>query len=219
MRGFGPDELLACYARGVFPMADSRADPRIFLLDPDERGVLPLEGFHIPRRLARTVRQDPVEIRVDTAFRGVVEACAAPAPGREETWINRRIRDLYIELHERGAAHSVEAWEGERLVGGLYGVELGGAFFGESMFSRARDVSKVALVHLAARLKAGGFALLDAQFITEHLKQFGAEQIPRAAYHQRLAAALTIKGSFFAAPRTLSGADALALVQGKSDEA
>src|SRR5262245_51955980 len=112
MRGFGPDELLACYARGVFPMADSRADPRIFLLDPDERGVLPLEGFHVPRRLARTVRQDLVEIRIDTAFRAVVEACAAPAPGREETWINRRIRDLYIELHGRGAAHSVEAWEG-----------------------------------------------------------------------------------------------------------
>jgi leucyl/phenylalanyl-tRNA--protein transferase len=211
MRGFGPDELLACYARGVFPMADSRADPRIFLLDPDERGLLPLDRFHIPKRLARTVRQDPVEVRVDTAFRSVVEACAAPAPGREETWINRRIRDLYGELHERGSAHSVEAWDGADLVGGLYGVELGGAFFGESMFSRARDVSKIALVHLVARLRAGGFLLLDAQFITDHLRQFGAEQIGRDAYHARLEAALAVRADFFAAPRRLTGSEAIAL--------
>jgi leucyl/phenylalanyl-tRNA--protein transferase len=217
MRGFGAEQLLECYARGVFPMADSRSDPRIFLLDPDERGVLPLEGFHVPRRLARTVRQAPVEIRVDTAFETVVEACAAPAPGREETWINGRILELYVDLHRRGSAHSVEAWDGETLVGGLYGVALGGAFFGESMFSRARDVSKIALVHLVARLRAGGFRLLDAQFITEHLSQFGAELINRAEYRRRLTLALEVEGRFLTAPGVMSGADALALA--RDDEA
>ncbi len=216
MRGFGADELLACYARGVFPMADSRADPRIFLLDPDERGVLPLDAFHVPKRLARTVRQDVVEIRIDTAFKSVVEACAASAPGREETWINRRIRELYMDLHDRGAAHSVEAWADDRLVGGLYGVELGGAFFGESMFSRQRDVSKVALVHLVGRLIGGGFALLDAQFMTEHLGQFGAEQVDRATYHQRLAAALAVQADFFAPPERPTGAEVLASIAARS---
>jgi leucyl/phenylalanyl-tRNA--protein transferase len=196
-------------------MADSRADPRIFLLDPDERGVLPLDAFHIPKRLVRTVRRDPFEIRLDTSFRDVVNACAEAAPGREETWINRRIKDLYVELHDAGAAHSVETWVDGRLVGGLYGVELGGAFFGESMFSRAADASKVALVHLAARLIAGGFELLDAQFMTDHLRQFGARQINRAGYHARLKSALAKKGDF-ARAGTLSGADALALIRAAS---
>jgi leucyl/phenylalanyl-tRNA--protein transferase len=192
-------------------MADSRNDPRIFLLDPDERGVLPLDAFHAPKRLARTVRQDPYEIRVDFGFRDIVSACAEAAEGREETWINRRIRELYGELHDRGAAHSIEAWSEDRLVGGLYGVALGGAFFGESMFSRARDASKVALVHLVARLIAGGFVLLDAQFITEHLKQFGAEQVSRADYHQRLGAALARAGRFGQA-ETMTGVEALATI-------
>jgi leucyl/phenylalanyl-tRNA--protein transferase len=203
---------LACYARGVFPMADSRADPRIFLLDPDERGILPLDAFHVPRRLARTLRRDGLEIRLDTAFRQVVGACAEAAPGRDETWINRRIKDLYGDLHDRGAAHSVEAWADGRLVGGLYGVALGAAFFGESMFSRAADASKVALAHLVARLIAGGFELLDAQFMTEHLRQFGAVQINRAAYHERLRSALSKQGDFGRAP-TLTGAEALALIR------
>jgi leucyl/phenylalanyl-tRNA--protein transferase len=192
-------------------MADSRADPRIFLLDPDERGVLPLDAFHVPRRLVRTIRQDPFEIRLDTAFRQVVNACADAVPGREETWINRRIKDLYGDLHDRGAAHSVEAWADGELVGGLYGVALGGAFFGESMFSRATDASKVALAHLVARLIAGGFELLDAQFMTEHLMQFGAEQINRAAYHEKLRAALA-KSADFGSAGALTGAEALALI-------
>jgi leucyl/phenylalanyl-tRNA--protein transferase len=203
---------LACYARGVFPMADSRADPRIFLLDPDERGILPLDAFHVPRRLARTLRRDGLEIRLDTAFRQVVGACAEAAPGRDETWINRRIKDLYGDLHDRGAAHSVEAWADGRLVGGLYGVALGAAFFGESMFSRAADASKIALAHLVARLITGGFELLDAQFMTEHLRQFGAVQINRAAYHERLRSALSRQGDFGRAP-TLTGAEALALIR------
>ncbi len=194
-------------------MADSRTDPRIFLLDPDERGVLPLDAFHVPRRLARTVRQEPYEIRLDTSFREVVAGCAARTPDREETWINARIRALYGQLHERGFAHSVEAWADGALAGGLYGVALGGAFFGESMFSRARDASKVALVHLAARLIAGGYVLLDAQFITEHLEQFGAVQIDRARYHERLRAALALEGELFRSP-ALSGAEALGVIAG-----
>jgi leucyl/phenylalanyl-tRNA--protein transferase len=193
-------------------MADSRTDPRIFLLDPDERGVLPLDAFHVPRRRARTVRADRFEIRLDTAFHDVVAACAARTPRREETWINGRIRTLYGQLHDRGCAHSVEAWADGALVGGLYGVRLGGAFFGESMYSRARDASKVALVHLAARLIAGGFALLDAQFMTEHLAQFGARLIDRRSYHERLREALAANADFHRAPSRLEGAHALSII-------
>lgn len=196
MERFSARDLLACYARGVFPMADAREDARVFLIDPERRGVLPLERFHISRRLARTVRQDLFQVRVDTAFHEVVLACAAPAPGRAETWINRPIERLYLKLHEMGFAHSVECWQGELLVGGLYGVALKGAFFGESMFSRARDASKVALVHLVGRLIAGGFLLLDAQFMTEHLSQFGAEEITRREYRRRLERALAVEGDF-----------------------
>ncbi|WP_332767909.1 leucyl/phenylalanyl-tRNA--protein transferase [Phenylobacterium sp.] len=187
---FGARELLDCYARGVFPMADAREDERVFLIDPEKRGVLPLAGFHVSRRLARTVRAEPFEIRIDTAFSQVVEFCAAATSGRTETWINGVIERLYGELFETGHAHSVECWKDGRLVGGLYGVSLAGAFFGESMFSRATDASKVALVHLVARLIADGFVLLDAQFMTEHLTQFGAEEIPRAEYRRRLGRAL-----------------------------
>jgi len=196
MDDFGPRELVACYARGVFPMADAREDSRVFLIDPERRGVIPLDGFHVPRRLARTVRQAPFEIRVDTAFAEVVALCAEAAPGRLETWINAPIERLYGELHAAGFAHSVECWLEGELVGGLYGVALEGAFFGESMFSRRTDASKVALVHLVARLIAGGFTLLDAQFQTEHLARFGAREISRRDYHRRLARALQAPADF-----------------------
>jgi leucyl/phenylalanyl-tRNA--protein transferase len=193
---FDARDLLDCYARGVFPMADAREDERVFLIDPERRGVIPLEAFHLSRRLARTVRAEPFEIRTDTAFRAVVQACAEAKPGRTETWINHPIEDLYVELHELGHAHTVECWEAGELVGGLYGVSLKGAFFGESMFSRRRDASKIALAHLVARLLAGGYRLLDAQFMTEHLTQFGAVEISRTDYQQRLKAALSVDAAF-----------------------
>jgi leucyl/phenylalanyl-tRNA---protein transferase len=194
--GFGPDELLACYARGVFPMADGRDDPRLFLVDPEERGIFPLDSFHVPKRLARTVRSDVYRITIDTVFRDVLEACAAPHSDRPETWINQPILELYDALHRRGVAHSVECWDGDVLVGGLYGVRLGAAFFGESMFSRARDASKVALVHLVAHLNAGGFCLLDSQFVTAHLLQFGIQEIPRSDYKARLEIAINSQSVF-----------------------
>jgi leucyl/phenylalanyl-tRNA--protein transferase len=191
--GFGPDELLNCYATGVFPMGEARDDPRIFLVEPEERGVIPLDGFHIPTRLKRTVRTEPFVVRVSTAFDAVLDACASPAPGREDTWINGPIRRLYLALQTMGHAYSIECWKDERLVGGLYGVTLGGAFFGESMFSRERDASKIALVHLVARLKRGGWRLLDAQFLTDHLSQFGAVETPQAAYLKLLKAARAVR--------------------------
>jgi len=209
MDDFGAEDLIDCYANGVFPMAEGRDDPRIYLLDPDERGILPLDGFHIPKSLRKTVRQDLYQVSVNERFEEVVEGCAAPAPGREDTWINSGILRLYSELHRIGYAHSVECWAGGELVGGLYGVALGGAFFGESMFSRRRDASKVALVHLVARLKAGGFVLLDTQFTTTHLERFGAKTIRRDTYKSRLFQALRIDADFMRLPRELSGAQAL----------
>jgi leucyl/phenylalanyl-tRNA---protein transferase len=209
MAQFDARDLLSCYARGVFPMADAREDDRVFLIDPERRGVIPLEGFHVARRLARTVRREPFLIRTDTAFRAVVQACAASGPGRTETWINHPIEELYVDLHARGYAHTVECWLGEDLVGGLYGVSLGGAFFGESMFSRRTDASKVALVHLVARLIAGGYRLLDAQFMTEHLTQFGAVEISRLDYHRRLALAISAEGDFQCAGADAAGAGGL----------
>ncbi|HEY9216645.1 MAG TPA: leucyl/phenylalanyl-tRNA--protein transferase [Phenylobacterium sp.] len=208
---FGPKELLGCYARGVFPMADARDDDRIFLIDPERRGVIPLDGFHVSRRLARTVRSEPYEIRFDTVFAQVVQACAT-VPGREETWINLPIERMYAELAQLGYGHSVEAWKDGVLVGGLYGVSLKGAFFGESMFSRARDASKVALAHLVARLKLAGFTLLDTQFMTPHLAQFGAQEIPRAEYQRRLTAALAVEGADFGAAATCAGTGALQVI-------
>ncbi len=196
LQGFSIEDLVDCYRRGVFPMADARHDRRVFLVDPARRGVLPLDAFHVSRRLARTVRSDRFEVRTDTAFAQVVAACAAPRSGRMETWINEPIQAMCDALFTRGLAHSIESWLDGRLVGGLYGVALGGAFFGESMFSTKRDASKVALVHLIARLKAGGFTLLDAQFLTEHLATFGAEEISRADYVQRLARALEVRADF-----------------------
>ncbi len=177
-----PSLLLRAYACGIFPMADSADDPTLYWVEPRLRGVLPLDGFHAPRRLARTVRSGHFEVRVDSDFDGVIAGCAAPRPGRRITWINEPIRRLYGELFRMGHVHTVEAWRQGRLVGGLYGVKLGAAFFGESMFSVERDASKVALVHLVARLRSGGFKLLDAQFLTAHLVQFGAVEVPREDY-------------------------------------
>ena len=180
-----PEVLLRAYACGIFPMAESADDPTLFWVEPEMRGVIPLDGFRIASRLARTVRSDAFTVTVDTAFKAVIAGCAAPQPGRDDTWINKRIRDLYVGLHELGHCHSVEVWQNDDLVGGLYGVSLGRAFFGESMFHRARDASKVALVHLVARLIAGGFELLDTQYVTEHLRSFGAVEISAAALYAR----------------------------------
>ncbi|MDO1558837.1 leucyl/phenylalanyl-tRNA--protein transferase [Brevundimonas sp. 2R-24] len=201
-----PHDLLQAYAMGVFPMADSRDDPEVYFVRPRLRALLPLEGLKVSRRLARTVRQDRFAVTVDEDFAGVLDACAAARPGREDTWINGPIRALYLELHRLGFAHSIECREADgRLVGGLYGVALGGAFFGESMFSDARDASKAALIHLAARLKAGRFALLDAQFMTPHLASLGAIEIDQADYLARLERALRIEADFWTYPRGADG--------------
>tara|TARA_R110000744_G_scaffold283077_1_gene394640 strand:+ start:1302 stop:2054 length:753 start_codon:yes stop_codon:yes gene_type:complete len=202
---FGTQDLLACYRRGVFPMADSRDDPNLFLVDPDLRGILPLDAFHIPRRLKRTVIQEPYRVTADTAFTRVMEFCAEEGAGRESTWINSAILNLYSTLHREGHAHSIECWDGDQLVGGLYGVAIGGAFFGESMFSRATDASKIALVHLAARLIAGGYTLLDAQFHNPHLEQFGLIEISRADFKARLRDALTVTADFYSGVGSVSG--------------
>ncbi len=188
--------LLRAYSMGLFPMAERRDDPTLYWIDPEKRGILPLDGFHISRRLRKIVRAETLEVRCDTAFAAVIEACAEPGRGREESWINAEIIALYCELHMMGRAHSVECWQDGALVGGLYGVSLGAAFFGESMFSRVSDASKVALVHLLARLRAGGFSLLDVQFVTPHLARFGAVEVHRAGYRQMLADALDRLGTF-----------------------
>ena len=212
-----PEVLLRAYACGIFPMAESADDPTLFWVEPEMRGVIPLDSFRVTSRLTRTVRSDEFTVRVDTAFKAVVAGCAEPQPGREDTWINKRIRDLYVGLHELGHAHSVEAWQDGELVGGLYGVSLGGAFFGESMFHRVRDASKVALVHLVARLIAGGFELLDTQYVTEHLRSFGAIEIPRRRYTALLDKAIRGEANFGKLPvdRPLRGVEALQIVAGQ----
>jgi leucyl/phenylalanyl-tRNA---protein transferase len=187
-----PDHLLSAYVQGIFPMAEARDDPAVHWVDPRFRGVVPLDGFHISRSLARTLRRWPHRVTVDTAFEAVVKACAA----RPETWINTTILNLYMALHERGYGHSLEVWDGDELVGGVYGVVLGAAFFGESMFSRRTDASKVALAYLVHRLRAGGFTLFDTQFLTPHLASLGGIEIKRAEYHRRLAVALTERARF-----------------------
>lgn len=209
-----PEVLLKAYACGIFPMAESAEDPALYWIEPERRGVLPLDRFHVSSRLARTVRSDCFEIAIDRDFDAVIDGCAAPKPGRSRTWINERIRRLYRGLFDRGHCHTVEVYDGPKLVGGLYGVSLAAAFFGESMFHDARDASKIALVHLAARLRAGGYRLLDAQFVTEHLKRFGATEIPRRQYHRLLDAALAAHGDFAALPldAPVPGAQALALL-------
>lgn len=203
------DDVLDWYRTGVFPMGRSRDDPTTFLHDPPFRGIIPLDDFHIPRRLARTVRQDRYRVSVDEAFMDVLAGCAGLETEREGSWINPPIFRLVMALHGAGHAHSLEAWDGDDLVGGLYGVKLGGAFFGESMFSTARDASKVALVHLVARLRIGGFTLLDAQFINAHLTQFGVIEISRDDYHARLQSALGAPADWGAASGQLTGAAAL----------
>jgi leucyl/phenylalanyl-tRNA--protein transferase len=192
-----PEVLLKAYSVGIFPMAESADDPRLFWIEPEERGIIPLDRFHVSRRLARTVAADVFDIRIDTDFDGVIDGCAGlDGPGRPKTWINARIRTLYGELFRRGFCHTVEAWRDGELVGGLYGIALGAAFFGESMFSRERDASKVALVHLVARLKVGGFKLLDTQFTTSHLAQFGAIAVDRKTYQEMLDAAIAETADF-----------------------
>jgi leucyl/phenylalanyl-tRNA--protein transferase len=195
-----PDLLLRAYAAGIFPMAESADDFELFWVDPTRRGIIPLDRFHVPRRLQRVVRRGVFTVRVDTAFREVMRGCGEATEKRPNTWINDEILHVYGALFKRGAAHSVECWLDDRLVGGLYGVSLGAAFFGESMFSRVTDASKVALVHLVARLRLGRFRLLDTQFLTPHLEQFGGIEISRARYHRLLADALPYRGVF---PRDL----------------
>jgi leucyl/phenylalanyl-tRNA---protein transferase len=209
-----PEVLLRAYACGIFPMAESAADPNLFWVEPEMRGVIPLDGFRVASRLARTVRSETFTVTVDTVFKAVIAGCAAPRPGREDTWISNRIRDLYIGLHYLGHAHSVEVWQGDDLVGGLYGVNLGRAFFGESMFHLVRDASKVALVHLVARLIAGGFELLDTQYVTEHLRSFGAAEIPRRRYTVLLDKAIRGEADFYRLPtdRPISGEMALQII-------
>lgn len=204
-----PEILLQAYAIGVFPMAESRNDDRLFFVDPDKRGIIPLDRFHIPRSLRKLVRRHPYLVRCDSDFQAVLDGCAEATERRPDTWINAEIHRLYLELAAQGRCHSVEVWRGDDLIGGLYGVALGGAFFGESMFSRAPNASKIALVHLVARLRAGGFTLLDSQFITDHLRQFGAEEIPREAYQTLLADALRRPAEFYSLPDDGSLVEAL----------
>jgi leucyl/phenylalanyl-tRNA---protein transferase len=198
MTSITPQVLLQAYAAGIFPMAESAHDPALYWVEPDERGVIPLMGFHVSRSLAKRVKQRGFDIRIDTSFNEVIAACAAKSESRKDTWINKRIITLYSQLHKMGCAHCVEAWQNGELVGGLYGIRIGAAFFGESMFSRATDASKVALVHLIARLKFGGFQLLDAQFVNPHLLQFGTKAVKKADYHKLLEPALEQDANFFA---------------------
>lgn len=192
-----PQVLLKAYACGLFPMAESADDPTLYWIEPDQRGVIPLDTFHVPRSLSKIIRKDVFDVRVDTDFDGVISGCAELTSERRETWINQPIRDLYGELFHMGFCHTVECWKDGALMGGLYGIHIGGAFFGESMFSRMPDASKVALVHLRDRLKAGGFTLLDTQFVTDHLRKFGAHEVPRADYNELLQDALQIDSDFY----------------------
>src|SRR6478609_10764183 len=208
-----PDVLLKAYACGIFPMAESAEDPALYWIEPDMRGIIPLDGFHVPSRLARTVRTTHFAVHVDRDFDAVIDGCAEPKPDRGRTWINARIRRIYRALFERGDCHTVEVYDGDALVGGLYGVSLGRAFFGESMFHRTRDASKIALVHLVARLRLGRFELLDTQFMTGHLATFGATEVSQERYGRLLAGALRQAGDGSAFTRALSGAEAVTLAR------
>ncbi len=208
-----PEVLLKAYACGIFPMAESADDPALYWIEPEARGIIPLEGFHVPSRLARTVRSDRFTVVANRDFDAVIDGCAQAKPGRNHTWINGRIRRLYRGLFDIGHCHTIEVYDGDVLAGGLYGVSLGSTFFGESMFHHVRDASKVALVHLVARLKAGRFRLLDTQFVTEHLITFGALEISRRQYHKLLADALVGEADFGVLPldRPIAGSEALEL--------
>lgn len=207
-----PQVLLKAYACGIFPMAENADDPALYWVEPQHRGIIPLAGLHVPSRLARTIRQDRFEVRIDCGFDAVIEGCAASKQGRRTTWINGRIRQLYRELFDLGICHTVETWCEGKLVGGLYGVHLQGAFFGESMFSTMSDASKTALVHLVARLRHGGFSLLDTQFVTEHLRQFGASEVSRDAFQKLLEHALTLPSDFYRLERDATGRRVLAIL-------
>src|ERR1700689_12396 len=191
-----PEVLLKAYACGIFPMAESADDPALYWIEPERRGIIPFDRFHVPDRLARTVRSDRFTVVVDRDFDAIIDGCAQPMPGRSRTWINTRIHNLYRKLYERGDCHTVEVYDGEGLVGGLYGISLGRAFFGEGMFHRVRDASKVAMVHLVALLKAGHYRLLDTQFVTEHLRTFGAIEVTRRRYRALLDNAIKGEADF-----------------------
>jgi leucyl/phenylalanyl-tRNA--protein transferase len=208
-----PQVLLRAYAAGIFPMAESAEDNALYWVEPDQRGIIPLNGLHISQSLRKTVRRHPFEIRIDSDFAAVIAACAERTRDRKATWINGRIRSLYTQLHRAGFCHSVECWQGGKLVGGLYGVRLGAIFFGESMFSRVSDASKVALVHLVARLNAGGFRLLDAQFTNPHLERLGAIAIPRAEYQRMMEPLLELEADFWSFDGDDDPARVLALAQ------
>jgi len=208
-----PQVLLKAYTCGIFPMAESADDPALYWIEPQHRGILPLNDVHVPKRLARTLRTTSLTVKVDSDIEGVIEGCAASRPGRRSTWINERIRGLYRDLFSLGHCHTVETWEEGRLVGGLYGVALNGAFFGESMFSYERDASKIALVHLAARLCYGGFRLLDTQFVTDHLRQFGIVELNREEFHRLLEKALDADADFFALPLDASPEQVLSILE------
>lgn len=211
-----PDLLLRAYEAGIFPMAESADDPGLYWIEPKERGIIPLDAFHLPKSLAKTIRSGRFTIAIDRDFDAVIAGCAAEGPDRRQTWINDRIRDLYGALFDQGVVHTVEVYEGERLAGGLYGVSLGGAFFGESMFHTVRDASKVALAYLVARLKKGGYVLLDTQFVTPHLSQFGAVAVRRARYRRMLANALDQSGAFTALADDASPETILAILNGSA---
>jgi len=210
-----PEVLLKAYACGIFPMAESADDPALYWIEPEMRGIIPLEGFHLPARLERTVRTTRFTVWVDRDFDAVIEGCAEAKPDRSRTWINIRIRKIYRSLFEHGHCHSVEVYDGDDLVGGLYGVSLGRAFFGESMFHRARDASKIALVHLIARLRAGDYRLLDTQYVTDHLKIFGAVEVQKRRYHRLLEEAIVGEADFsaLALDRPVRGGEALELLR------
>jgi len=209
-----PDVLLKAYACGIFPMAENADDPALYWIEPEMRGIIPLDSFHVSTRLARTIRTTPFRVLVDRDFDAVIEGCAEEKHDRARTWINSRIRKIYRGLFDAGHCHTVEVYDGDRLVGGLYGVSLGRAFFGESMFHRERDASKIALVHLVARLRAGGFRLLDSQYVTDHLRTFGAVEVPRRRYHRMLEDALSGEADFatLATDRPIGGDEVLALL-------
>jgi leucyl/phenylalanyl-tRNA---protein transferase len=216
-----PDILLRAYSIGLFPMAESAEDQNLFWIDPEARGVFPLDGMIVSKKLARTIRSERFEIRVDCNFEAVIESCASAGTGREKTWINQRIRRLYGQLFEQGKVHTVEAWQDNVLAGGLYGVVLGAAFFGESMFHRERDASKVALIHLAARLAAGGFRLLDTQFVTPHLESLGAVEVSKDYYRVLLAEAVAQTADFWIWPKgqRMSGQEVLATLPHRQNSA